>query len=453
MSFPRPSFPGQPQPPMQGYNSAYPPYSGPPPTFNPPPGPPPPQQYYSPPPGPPPGHTDRHGASYNPVYTSLPPPSHSYAPAAGYAPPPGPPPHLNTQPYNPSYHHPHPNAGAPNQPISLYLNVQVPTPAGPQQPPPPVLGYDPTGDYERVRKATKGFGTDEAALIKTLAPLDAMKMANLSSVFKSKSGKSLAEVLEKETGGWFRTTLHAVVLGPLWYDVELANQSIRGLGTDETLLTEIIVDRTQNDLNLLSIAYRQRYGRNFESEIRGDLSAKTERMFSMILANNRPPDNAPVDHSQVERDVAILYKAAQGKIGTDEIAFCEVIVNRSRPHLTALCDAYGRKYKSLTKVIKSEFSGHMRFALLYIVNGAKNKHINEGQGVWRDAKLIEASMKGIGTKDKQLVWRIARSHWDKNRFQAIKTAYQKKYKKSLESRVAGETSGDYKKMLLALIVA
>ncbi|KAF9258306.1 Annexin [Marasmius fiardii PR-910] len=374
-----------------------------------------------------------------------------YAP--GYAPPPGPPPQFNAPPPQHFSYQPPPNAGIPNQPTSFYLNVQVPTPAGPQQPPPPAPGYDPTGDYERIRKATKGFGTDESALIKTLAPLDAMKLANLAFVFKSKSGKRLVDVLAKETSGWFKAALWGVALGPLWYDVDLVNDSIQDVGTNETLLTEIIADRTPSDLNLLSIAYRQRYGKSLENEVRDDLSAKTKRMFTMILANNRPPDNMPVDHSQVERDVTTLYKAGEGKLGTDEIAFCEVIVNRSRPHLTALCKAYGQKYRSLTKAIKSEFSGHMRFALLYIVNGAKEKHIGEGPGVWRDAKLLEASMKGLGTKDKQLVWRIVRFHWDKPRFEAIKKAYHKKYKKSLESRVSGETSGDYKKMMLALISA
>ncbi|KAL0062081.1 hypothetical protein AAF712_011081 [Marasmius tenuissimus] len=93
----------------------------------------------------------------------------------------------------------------------------------------------------------------------------------------------------------------------------------------------------------------------------------------------------------------------------------------------------------------------MRDVLLYYVNGASHKHINEGYGVWRDAKLLEATMKGFGTRDSDLLRRIVRLRWDKPRFQAVKNAYHKKYKKSLESRVAGETSGDFKKILLALL--
>ena len=43
----------------------------------------------------------------------------------------------------------------------------------------------------------------------------------------------------------------------------------------------------------------------------------------------------------------------------------------------------------------------MRSALLHIIKGAKR----DGNGAWRDAKLLEQSMAGIGTKDFQLVYR------------------------------------------------
>lgn len=43
----------------------------------------------------------------------------------------------------------------------------------------------------------------------------------------------------------------------------------------------------------------------------------------------------------------------------------------------------------------------MKDALLYIAEGAKR----DGRGVWRDAKLLERSMAGLGTKDERLVWR------------------------------------------------
>ncbi|KAJ3750363.1 hypothetical protein DFH05DRAFT_1466998 [Lentinula detonsa] len=406
-------------------------------------------------------------SSYYPASNYQAPPFHSgYAPTylppptsqshRGHSPGPPPPPSLSTYP-GVSYQAPSSNQYTSyQQQVSLiyFRNAPVPAPVGYDLPPLADIspGYDPTMDIDKIRKATKGIGTDEAALIAVLAHLGSLPMASLSAAFKARTGKSLADVLNSESSGYFGETLHGLIQGPLWYDVELVRSAIQGAGTDELLLTEVIVDLTPSDRQNLFIAYRMRYGRDLQADIRGDLSAKTERLYTMILSANPPPDNVPVDFQQVENDVRTLYKAGQGKIGTDEITFCSIIINCSRSHLAALCDAYRSKYKSLTKVIKSEFSGHMRQTLLFIVEGAKPKHAMEfGPGVWRDAKLLEKSMKGLGTKDKQLVRRVVRYHWDRPRFEAIKAAYQKKYRKSLEGRIAGETSGDYKRLLVAIV--
>ena len=48
--------------------------------------------------------------------------------------------------------------------------------------------------------------------------------------------------------------------------------------------------------------------------------------------------------------------------------------------------------------IQSEFSGHMRDALLHIAR----KFEGDGDGVQRDADLLEAAMAGMGTKDERL---------------------------------------------------
>ncbi|KAF5372508.1 hypothetical protein D9758_005255 [Tetrapyrgos nigripes] len=328
-----------------------------------------------------------------------------------------------------------------------------------------VPGYNPNTDVEKIRKATKGWGTDEAA---------ALHLAALGAAFKASVGENLVDILRSETSGWFKSTLQAIALGPLFYDVHLIDEALRGAGTDEQLLTELVTDRTLEDMRLLKEGYAYKHQKGgdvdaLEREARGGLSGVVKTLFTISLSSHRAPENAPVDHALVEKDIKALYEAGQGKIGTDEIAFCDVLVNRSRAHLGVLCEAYEKKYQKLTKVIKSEFSGQLRDTLLYIIQGAKapndkskdhkdkkNKDhkapvIPETWGIIRDVKLLEKSMKGLGTNNKELVRRIIRLHWSPTRFRLIKDAYYHKYGKSLEDRVAGETSGDYKKLLVAVI--
>lgn len=69
----------------------------------------------------------------------------------------------------------------------------------------------------------------------------------------------------------------------------------------------------------------------------------------------------------------------------------------------------------------------------------------------RDAMLLEDAMAGAGTKDQLLINRVVRVHWDRNYMQQVKGAYQHVFHKSLTSRIRGETSGDYEKLLCACL--
>lgn len=101
----------------------------------------------------------------------------------------------------------------------------------------------------------------------------------------------------------------------------------------------------------------------------------------------------------------------------------------------------------------------METALLHIVDGLESHFTNkfgqtvedEAPGVWRDAKLLEKCMKGIGTRNDLLTMRIIRAHWDPSYMEAVKAMYFRLYNKTLRSRVEGETNGLYRQILVALI--
>lgn len=69
----------------------------------------------------------------------------------------------------------------------------------------------------------------------------------------------------------------------------------------------------------------------------------------------------------------------------------------------------------------------------------------------RDALLLEGAMEGTGTKDHLLVNRVVRVHWDRNHMEQVKGAYQHRFHRSLTSRIRGETSGDYERLLCACL--
>ncbi|GMK55288.1 hypothetical protein CspeluHIS016_0203440 [Cutaneotrichosporon spelunceum] len=357
------------------------------------------------------------------------------------------------QTYNPPGQHGNPAGGYQAQPAFTqspggprFLGVQIPAPA----PAPPLANlpnYNAQFDADRIRKATKGFGTDEDTVINTMMPLDAFQIDVLSRTYEQQTGRSLKVTIEKEMSGWLEYILRLKSLGPLGGDLWLINRACKGMGTHEDLLNEVLLCRSNEEIFLLKEGFRRQYNKDLVSFVRGELSMKTERMFNMALSGTR--DESPiVNHQQVQHDIETLYRAGPGKIGTDEISICGILLQRSNQHLHALAHGFVQRHGiSLSKMIDKEFSGHMRDGLLHVARFAEN----DGNGVHRDATLLEAAMAGMGTKDERLCYRLCRMHWDRQRFGMVKNEYRQIYHKDLINRVQGETSGKYERALVALI--
>lgn len=321
-------------------------------------------------------------------------------------------------------------------------------PAGPASPgyiPGQVAQFDMGPAADQLRSAMKGFGTDEKALIATLAPMGPLEIAGVKQAFQARHRRDLMKDVHSETSNHFRESLEAVIRGPLEQDCFTIHDAIKGLGTKETALNDALLCRSNADMNAIKTHYRQMYGRTLEQDVKGDLSMKTERLFEMVMAARRTEESVPVNHQQVESDVAEVYRATEGKVGSDALTVCSIFSSRSDAQLRAISQVYFDRYrKSLAEVIKKEFSGHMEDALLFILRNAEDR-------AHHDAELLEDAMKGAGTKDSMLIRRLVMIHWDRNRLHQAKGAYQYYYKQDLINRIRSETSGDYGKFLQALV--
>jgi len=291
----------------------------------------------------------------------------------------------------------------------------------------------------------KGFGTDEKTLIHVLSTKDPLQIDTIRAAFNRNFKRNLIEDIKKETSGWFEMGLVQLARGPLLADVHNLYEAMSGAGTKEVVLNDILLGRSNADMQAIKSAFQQTFGRSLESMVKGDLSMKTERHFRIVLAANRDEDSVPVDPRKTDEYVTQLYQATEAKMGTDEVLVCEIMSHRNNDQLRAIAHAYKQKFRrDLEDVIKSEFSGHMKDALLFQLREAVDKYMHA-------ANLLEESMAGMGTKDHLLVARTIRFHWDRNYLANVKAAYQQRYRQSLAGRISGETSGDYKKLMLACI--
>ncbi len=308
----------------------------------------------------------------------------------------------------------------------------------------------------------KGFGTNEKELIRILSNKDPLQADAIREAFRRNLKRNLIDDLKSETSGYFERGLVQLARGPLMSDVHNLFDSMSGPGTKELVLNDVLLSRSNADIRAIKDAYRRTFHRSLEDTVKGDLSFKTERHFLMVLAATRAEDSAPVVQQQVDNDVMDLYRATEGKTGTDEILVCQIFTSRNDNQIRAISHTYKHKFnRDLEAVIKSvsspertpattadntlqEFSGHMEDALLFQLRHATDKYMHA-------AKLLEDAMAGMGTKDQLLVARVVRFHWDRNEMSQIKGAYQQKYRQSLAKRIKGETSGDYERLMVACV--
>ncbi|OIW31710.1 Annexin [Coniochaeta ligniaria NRRL 30616] len=366
---------------------------------------------------------------------------HTASPMVNRQPPYGAPP-PPAQPYGqpPPQQYPPQPYGAPQA-----YNNYPPTPPSLGYGPPQIIQWNGDADAHALRSAMKGFGTDEKALIRILATKDPLQMATIRDAYQRIHRRNLEADIKSETRGWFEEGLCALVRGPLMQDVHLLRSAMDGPGTKEKVLSDVLLGRSNADLNAIKSAFQHTTRQRLEDAVRGDLSLKTERHFMIVLQAQRAEDSAPVVKAEIDRDVSELYNATEGKVGTDEMKVCSILSSRNDNQIRAIAHEYRVKYaRSLEDVIKREFSGHMEDALLYQLRHGLDKYMHQAQ-------LLEDAMAGLGTKDHLLVSRVVRSHWERQNLDNVKGAYHQRYHKSLASRIKGETSGDYERLMLACI--
>ncbi|KAG7272412.1 hypothetical protein CRUP_013166 [Coryphaenoides rupestris] len=296
-------------------------------------------------------------------------------------------------------------------------------------------------DIQRLRGAMKGTGTDEAAIIEVLTRRTIAQRQRIKEGYKQRVGKNLADDVDSELSGNFQKVVLGLLMLPPVYDAYELRTAMKGAGTEEACLIDILASRTADEVRTINGVYKKEYETSLEDDVCGDTSGMFQRVLVSLLTAGRDP-NMAVDQNMAAQDAKDIFEAGEARWGTDEVKFLTVLCARNRNHLLRVFEEYQKvSGRDIEESIKREMSGSLEEVFLAIVKCLKNK-----PGFF--AERLYKSMKGLGTTDSVLIRiMVARAEID---MLDIKAEFFKMYGKTLYSFIKGDTSGDYRKVLLAL---
>jgi len=300
----------------------------------------------------------------------------------------------------------------------------------------PVL-YNPSEDAHRLREAMRGIGTNDSVLIDIIAHRTREQRLMIVEEYRRTIDRDLLKDLESETSGNYRRVLLLLMKPRDEMLADILNEAMQGAGTRDRVLIDIMT-QFPYELPLVALAYQRKFGKSLESVIKAETSGNFENILCALLNTTRPPPNV-IDPARAVADAESFNRAGEGRLGTDERTFIQILTGNSREQLMLIDQHYRVAHpKGMEHAIQSETSGHFKETLLACITPPDMYF----------ASRIKEVIEGPGTLDTDLITAFVTN--ERPQLHLIAEAYQRKFGQSLAKRVSEDISGDYKKLLMAL---
>ena len=302
--------------------------------------------------------------------------------------------------------------------------------------------FDAKKEADLLLKAMKPK-KDEDKIIKLITKRTNAQRQRIKNAYYKENGSDLIKDLQKTLTGHFEDVVVGLFYSPIDYDCYQLRKAMKGLGTDEGALIEILCTRPPSVIKKISKRYSEMYpDRSLLKDIQSDTSGNFRKILVSLVEAKRPMTNNEVDYAECEKCAKSLYEAGEKRIGTDENIFTKIFTEKSPNEFTVIAQIYYKLTKhTLIQAVEKEFSGDSKHCLIAIIYAI----ISPSEYF---AKSIYKAIKGLGTDDSTLIRiLVSRAEVDMNR---IKQFYKLNYKKDMIEDIKGDTSGHYRKILVEL---
>ncbi|XP_052058323.1 annexin A6-like isoform X6 [Mytilus californianus] len=216
--------------------------------------------------------------------------------------------------------------------------------------------------------------------------------------------------------------------------------AMKGLGTDEDAIIEIIPHRSNSQRQTLKKKYKEKYKKDLASELQSELTGDFEEI---ILALMMTP---------VEYDAYCLHEAMDG-MGTTESTLIGIICTRNAKEKQAIKEQYKKAYKKdLEKDVIGDTSGGFTDLLLELLKGEREQgtSVNQKQAQ-EDAKKLSGNgkEKKIDLDSKEFLEIMTKRN--KAQLRATFDEYKKLMGHDIYQGIANSMSGDAEDAYIGLV--
>ena len=138
---------------------------------------------------------------------------------------------------------------------------------------------------ELFNAGEKRLGTDEPVFNKIFALSSPHELIMISREYHKIAGNLLTKAIDKEFSGDIKKLLKTVLyvlISPSEYFSSRIHEAVDGLGTNEKILTRILVTRAEIDLLKIKQYYKVLYGKDMIEDIKDDVSGDYKQLLISI---------------------------------------------------------------------------------------------------------------------------------------------------------------------------
>uniref|UniRef100_A0A8C1KJ40 Annexin n=1 Tax=Cyprinus carpio TaxID=7962 RepID=A0A8C1KJ40_CYPCA len=286
----------------------------------------------------------------------------------------------------------------------------------------PVYDFNPEEDAAKIETAIKTKGIDEQKIIEILTKRSCSQRAEIAFEYEKRAKKDLVSALKGALSGSLEHLILGLMKSTAQYDASELKSSMKGLGTDEESLIEMVCSRSKEELMEIKKVYREMFKKELEKDVSGDTSGDFAKLLLALVQS--------------------LYEAGVNRKGTDVTTWISIFSERSVPHLQKVFERYKRYSPyDIKESIRKEVKGDLEKSFLTLVECMENKHLYF-------ASRLNDAMKSKSVKDK-VVTRIIVSRCEVD-LMKVRTEFKRNFGKSLYQTILEHTKGDYQRALLNL---